>query len=424
MTRSATPRLTAYAVLTSLGLLGALALRRPELAVLAAPFALVLALGLQPGSDPDVRVWFTLDHERALERDEVIAEIELNSATPVERLELLLDLPEELELIEGENPVAIRLAADEERTITLRLRCARWGNHRLGTIALRSRDRFGLVTHEWAAERETLLRVYPHPESLRLLVPPVETQPFSGNEVARTKGDGLEFADIRAFTAGDRVKAINWRASARRGELQVNERHPERNADVILFLDSFAEARTLDESTLDLAVRATATLAARYLERRDRVGLVSFGGILRWLQPRMGLAQRYRIVDSLLDTEIVHNYAWKDVSFIPRRTLPPQALVVAITPLLDERSIAALLDLRARGYDLTVIEVSPVPFVPAGPSELDQLAHRVWLLQRAELRSRYERLGVSVAQWTEDVPLDAALEGVRAFRRHARLSRV
>ena len=122
MTRSATPRLTAYAVLTSLGLLGALALRRPELAVLAAPFALVLALGLQPGSDPDVRVWFTLDHERALERDEVIAEIELNSATPVERLELLLDLPEELELIEGENPVAIRLAADEERTITLRLR--------------------------------------------------------------------------------------------------------------------------------------------------------------------------------------------------------------------------------------------------------------------------------------------------------------
>ena len=37
--------------------------------------------------------------------------------------------------------------------------------------------------------------------------------------------------------------AINWRASARRGELVVNETHPERNTDVILFLDSFAEAR-------------------------------------------------------------------------------------------------------------------------------------------------------------------------------------
>ena len=61
---------------------------------------------------------------------------------------------------------------------------------------------------------------------------------------------------------GDRLRSINWRASARRGELIVNDRHPERNTDVILFLDSFAEARTARaESTLDRAVRAAATLA-------------------------------------------------------------------------------------------------------------------------------------------------------------------
>ena len=194
------------------------------------------------------------------------------------------------------------------------------------------------------------------------------TQPFTGNEVARQKGDGLEFADLRPFAPGDRVRSINWRASARRaatGELVVNDRHPERNTDVILFLDSFAEARDAERSTLDLAVRAAATLASRYLERRDRVGIVSFGGILRWLVPGMGAAQRYRIVDSLLETEIVFNYAWKDVSVIPSRTLPPQALVLAVTPLLDERSVAALLDLRARGYDLAVVEVSPEPFVRA-----------------------------------------------------------
>ena len=54
------------------------------------------------------------------------------------------------------------------------------------------------------------------------------------------------------------MKRVNWRASARRGELWVNESHPERNTDVILFVDSFAEARLGDEGTLDLAVRATA----------------------------------------------------------------------------------------------------------------------------------------------------------------------
>jgi uncharacterized protein (DUF58 family) len=192
---------------------------------------------------------------------------------------------------------------------------------------------------------------------------------------------------------------------------------------VILFLDSFVDARRGDRSSLELAVRAAASTASRYLERRDRVGLVSFGGILRWLTPGMGLAHRYRIVDALLETEVVFNYAWKDVSIIPARTLPPQALVVAVTPLLDERSVGALLDLRARGYDLAIVEVSPVPFAQPGEDELGELAYRLWLLHRQELRSRYESLGVAVVSWSDDVSLEGALEGVRSFRRHARLAR-
>src|SRR5688500_13294060 len=261
------------------------------------------------------------------------------------------------------------------------------------------------------------------PEARQRLAPPFERHPSAGNEVARRKGEGLEFADLRAFEPGHRVRAINWRASARRNELIVNERHPERNTDVIIFLDTFAEARRGGRSTLDLAVGAASTIASRYLERRDRVGVVSFGGLLRWLVPGTGLAQRYRIVDSLLETAVVFNYAWKDVSIIPARTLPPQALVVAVTPLLDERSVGALLDLRARGYDLAIVEVSPVPFAQPGEDELDQLAYRLWLLHRQELRSRYESLGVAVVEWREDMSLEGALEGVRSFRRHARLIR-
>jgi len=425
MRRSASPRVAAYPVLAAVGLIGALAARRPELAVLAAPFAVTLALGLRLDREPQIGIWLSFDRDRALERDELPLELELNSEAPVERLELLLVIPDGLEVVEGDNPTAIRLGRDDERRIALTLRCVRWGNYDLGEIRLRARDRFGLLVWEQTVDRRRPLRVYPHPETLRRLVPPMATQPFTGNEVARQKGDGLEFADLRAFAPGDRVRSINWRASARRagGELVVNDRHPERNTDVILFLDSFAEARDAERSTLDLAVRAASTLASRYLERRDRVGIVSFGGILRWLVPGMGAVQRYRIVDSLLETEIVFNYAWKDISIIPSRTLPPQALVLAVTPLLDERSVAALLDLRARGYDLAVVEVSPVPFVRAGQSEADRLAYRLWLLHRQELRSRYERLGVAVASWDGETPLDATLEGVRAFRRHARLAR-
>lgn len=422
MTRRATPRLTGYAALAAAGLLGALALRRPELAVLASPFALVLGLGLQAARPPAVKARLSVERSRAIEGDELAAEIELNGG-PVARLEALLDLPASIEAVGGPNPAAVRLGWDDERTISLRLRCARWGVHELSDVLLRAHDRFGLVAWEWRERREHLLRVYPRPEALRGVVAARETQVFAGNEVARAKGDGLEFADVRPFVPGDRPRSINWRVSARRGGLHVNERHPERNTDVILFLDSFAEARRLDESTLDLAVRAASSLAQRYLERRDRVGLVGFGGILRWLVPGTGRMQLYRIADALLETEVVFNYAWKDVSVLPARMLPPHALVLALSPLLDERGLAALADLRGRGHDLAIVEVSPVPFVEPGRGRLHELAYRLWLLRRAELRARYARLGVPVVSWTDETPFAAAIEEVTRFRRHARIAR-
>ena len=424
MIGSASPRVTAYASLTALFLLTALALRRPELVVLAIPFALPLALGLQLVRPPELRVAATLDRERALEQDEVLLELTVSSLRPVERVELQVVLEAGLEVVSGDAAQSFRLARGDSRSVALRLRCIHWGTYVVGDLRVRTRDRLGLLVCEGRFDRGTRLLVFPLPQTLRRLVAPRATQPFSGNEFARQKGEGLEFADLRAFAPGDRVRAINWRASARRDELVVNERHPERNADVILFLDTFADARSGGRSTLDLAVRATATLATHYLDRRDRVGLVSFGGYLRWLMPGMGLGQRYRIVDALLESQVVFNSAWKDASIIPGRTLPPHALVLAISPLLDERAVEALADLRSRGYDLAVLEVSPVGFVEPGPSEADRLAHRLWLLRRRELRARYERLGVAVATWDDETPIEAALEEVRAFRRHARLVRV
>ena len=223
-----------------------------------------------------------------------------------------------------------------------------------------------------------------------------------------------------AIRAGDR-RSINWRARARGDVLVVNERHPERNADVILLLDTFADARTGGRSTLDLAVRATATLASRYLERRDRVGLVSFGGVLRWLTPGMGVSQGYRIVDALLASEIVFNYAWKDISIIPARILPPQALVIAVTPLLDDRIVEALADLRARKYDLAIVEFSGR--LTAGELERTQLAYRLWLLRREEIRSATRALA---SRWRPGATNGPSMQSSRGegIPRHARLARV
>ena len=130
--------------------------------------------------------------------------------------------------------------------------------------------------------------------------------------------------------------------------------------------------------------------------------------------------QRYRIVEALLNTEITLSYAWKEIDVLPRGTLPPKALVLALTPLLDDRAIGALLDLRARGFDLVIVEVSPLPYAEIPTGELGELAFRLWKLRREGRRFQYERAGAPVVEWREDEPLTSVLEGVNASRRHAR----
>ena len=115
-------------------------------------------------------------------------------------------------------------------------------------------------------------------------------------------------------------------------------------------------------------------------------------------------------------------YVAKDLALVPPRVLPPSALVVAITPMLDARFTKAALDLAARGFDLVVLVVSPVGVIRkmlAG-SPTDELACRLWALER---RARLDVLrghGLAVVEWDPSEPLAHAL--ARFERRRPRLA--
>jgi uncharacterized protein (DUF58 family) len=423
LTTLVSSRLRAYLLIGAVGTLGGLLLERPEPVVVAAPFLIAAAAGLALARPPRLEVAIRLDRERALEGDEVEVEVQVTALRPLARLEVDLQLPRALRAVAREESGHGGLRAGASRAFRLRLRCLRWGGRLVGRVRVRARDPLGFFYYEEEATQLLALRVYPRSETVRRLVKPADTQVFAGNEVSRLSGDGIEFAGIRAFVPGDRVRRINWRATARRGNLQVNEMRPERNADVVIFLDTFKELREAADSSIDLAVRAATALIHAYLGRRDRVGLIGFGGTLRWLRPEMGERQLYRVLDALIDTEVVLSYAWKGLEVIPRQTLPPGALVLALTPLIDERAVEALLDLRGRGHDLAVVEISALAFLRPGGRPSEQLAYRLWAMERAALRGRFLALGVPVAAWSAGAPLQAALAEADRFRRDARVAR-
>jgi len=424
VTRRPAPKLAAYVAVAALGMLAGLALGRPELVAAAAPLAMLVLVGLAGARDPQLQVEVAVDPERVLVGDQVTVEVGLRAGTPVERLELLLAVPTGMEGPAGPGrpwALALRLAAGEERRLRVPLGCRRWGAYWLGDLHLRAHDRLRLFSFERHLDRQAPLKVFPEPETLRALVGPFETQPAAGSHVSRQRGGGVELADIRPFLPGDRPRSINWRATARRNTLMVDQRHPERSTDVVLFLDSFLDLPAEHGSTLDLAVAAAASLAGAYLAQRDRVGLVSFGGFVQWLQPGSGQAALYRLLDTLMETQVFATAAWKGIRHLPARTLPPKALVVALTPLVDERGVAALFDLLARGYDLAVVDISPLAAAGAPAGRWDGLAQRLWALERETLRHRYQRLGAAVVEWTVDAHLQQVLLEVEACRRRAGL---
>jgi uncharacterized protein (DUF58 family) len=451
VTRRPTAKIAAYVGVAALALLAGLALGRPELVAVAAPLAVLVVVGLATASDPELAAEVAVDRERALVDDQVTVAVTVRAAERVERLEVLLVVPPGMEGPAG-GPggsslaprsiggpggsslaprragatrtwaQAVRLAAGEERTLAVPLTCRRWGAYALGEVHLRAHDRFRLFTWERHLDGQAALKVFPVPDALRALVRPFETQVSTGSHVAPQRGDGIEFADLRPFLPGDRPRSINWRATARRGALMVNQRHPERATDVVLFLDSFLDVRGPAGSTLDQAVAAAASLAAAYLRQRDRVGLVSFGGFVQWLQPGSGQAALYRLLDTLMETQVFATAAWKGIRHLPPRTLPAKALIVALTPLVDERGVAALFDLLARGYDLAVVDISPLAHTGPAGGEWDELARRLWALERETLRHRYQRLGAAVVEWDHAMHLQQVLLEVEACRRRAGLA--
>lgn len=423
MTAAVTPKLGVYAAFSGGSLLLALALRRPEPALLAVPFLLALFVGLTSQRIPALDVTPALTRQRVLEGEDTVLEIGLTASDSIERLEVLPRLPAGLAATEPARVIALRLARGEGRLAPVGVRAEEWGGYLLGDVLLRGYDRWGLFVYSSRVTARLPLRVYPRLERLKGAPQPTWTQAMAGNSVARQSGEGIEFSEIRPFVAGDHARRINWRVSARTRQLTVNQQHPERNADIVLFLDSFLDASHGRTGVLSLAVRAAAALADYYLSARDRVGLVSFGGYLRWLTPAAGAIQRYRIVEALLDTQIVLTYAWNELSVLPAHTLPPRSLVIALTPLLDGRSVTALLNLGARGFDILIVEISPLPFMQPEAGVTGQLARRLWLLQREVERDRFRRLGVPLVTWQPDQPLEAVIQEVRAFQRFARRQR-
>lgn len=419
MTTRLTPLALSVVTVGAWGLVLGVLSGRAELVVVVLPLLLGLLRIGRTGSSRDWSLARSVSVARVFEGERVTVTVTLSAGEPVPLLELFEPLPPTLRLVAGHNRGIFSVGRGQSVEWRYEVECVRRGRVSLGTVHARLWDRAGLESGETSVRVPWQLRVYPRPLPLRRLPGPRRMQAFVGNYVAPSIGEGLEPGDIRAFVPGDRVRHVNWRASLRFGNLFVTQYHQERNADVVLMLDTLTEAGEPPATTLDVSIRAAAALATAYLARKDRVGLIEYCGPFRWVRPNSGRAHHERLFEALLRADVMFSYVTQEVALVPRRVLPPQALVIAISPLLDPRFEKALVDLAARGFDLAVLSPSAIPLVRRAmrPSASADLACRLWALERRARADALQRLGIPIVDWDPAEPLEAALGGLTCSRR-------
>lgn len=394
------------AVLAVVGVAGG----RGDLVVLAAPFVVIAVWSAATRPDLPVQVETPVTRASVHEGEESAWPLTLHCGPGVRQALTLLPAHRWLEV----EPEGGLLSAVSPGTATTRLalRSTRWGRRRLAPAAVAAYGvwngfRFGPVRSD-----RLHLTTLPVPSPPRAGAPTPHPRGLVGMERAVRGGEGTEFAKVRRFQPGDRLRRIHWPVSARTGELHVTATYADEDAVVMVLLDAIndvGESAGLDgrPSSMDVTVRAAAAVAEHFLHRGDRVGLRVFGawGVSR-VPAASGHLQLRRIVDSLSLVE--PGTARGETAQVARLGLGAGTLAIMLSPFADPAAAGQVVSLTRAGLDVIVVDTLPEGLRIGG----DRRTALAWRLRQLERRLELDRLaelGIPVIGWTGPAGLDVVL---------------
>ena len=360
-----------------------------------------------------------LSSARVFEDGEVSVTLRMQNNSPLAKtLEVRDRVPEVMRMKEGANYVLMELGPRRETFIEYTVECPLRGFYSIGPVAIRVQDTFGLFHKEKEVHIYNDFLVFPKMEDLKdaflkSRVPKI----FTGAVNIRNPGPGSEFYALREYVQGDEMRAINWNAFARTGELQINERERDAVSDIILIVDSRSVAETgpVSRNALVYSTRAAASLTKYFLSRRDSVGVILYGDEIISVDRDTGSKQLYVILTKLAGAMAKGNIP---LQVVVNRILPhinKGSPIVVLSNLEDDPTMVnALRDFRARDFDVTVLSPSSLEF-EFDARRLDRTGYEVMKTERDILVTELRSLGVNICDWEPDMLLSTALAGARGF---------
>ena len=319
-----------------------------------------------------------------------------------------------VDVVEGMTAEAEEVAPHRQTVV---VSADRWGRYPIrARVAVSGRG--GLLEGTGVVDAAEVF-VFPMAPPQSTVIPRTELLDRLGTHLTRHVGPGVEYADVRRYVPGDQLRTVNWPVSARRGSLHVTERLTDRAADVVVLVDNYPQPAGPATEATDRTARGAVQVVQSALRAGDRAGVVALGDRHpRWLGADIGRRQFYRVLDAVLG--VTDSYDTTSGTLAPRAAVPPGAIVIAFSTLLDTEFALALIDLRKRGHTVIAVDVlRGAPFAEG----CDELAARMWSLQRSFMYRDMGTIGVDVVAWPEENSLDQAMQLVPDRRRTVRRRR-
>ena len=201
------------------------------------------------------------------------------------------------------------------------LRPVERGEYVFGKLNIYSSTKFKLVKRRATFENKQMVKVYPSFIQMKkydfLAIDSRISQP--GVKKIRKIGHTMEFEQIKDYVIGDDVRSINWKATAKQGNLMVNQFQDEKSQPVYSVIDCSRVMKMPFKhlKLLDYAINSTLAFSNIALKKKDKVGIFSFSNKMGHFIPATSKASQlsniqeslYKINTEFLDADFGLLYA-------------------------------------------------------------------------------------------------------------------
>jgi uncharacterized protein (DUF58 family) len=183
---------------------------------------------------------------------------------------------------------------------------------------------------------------------------------FTGEYRSVFKGQGMEFAEVREYQAGDEVRSIDWNVTARMSRPFVKRYIEERELTVLLAVDLSGSERfgTRGRFKSELASELAAVLAMSAIRNNDRVGAVLFTDrIEHVVPPRKGRRHALRLMRDLLVWEPVGSKTDLPAALEYTMKMLPHKSIIFVVSDFQADDLEHPLKLLAQRHDVVAVTV-------------------------------------------------------------------